>query len=147
MHSREVNLAAGTPVTLVLDEAVTARAVKVGRVIRAHSLGAVRVGQCTVIPDHAPGSFVVAKSQHGQFLGQPDKLVLRAQDVRSAAGTLILLDGEFAVAGEDRTVESLASYSVIGCLFFLVPGERVIMGAGSGWTGIVRHDFTLAACP
>jgi hypothetical protein len=58
-----------------------------------------------------------------------------------------LVGWEFAVAGEDRTVESLASYSVIGCLFFLVPGERVSMGAGSGWTGIVRHDFTLAACP
>jgi hypothetical protein len=62
-------------------------------------------------------------------------------------GTTISLEGEFAITGADRTLETIAGTQILGCLFFLIPTERVVMGAGTGWTATVRFDRTFSFTP
>ncbi|MEY4004244.1 MAG: hypothetical protein RLZZ221_340, partial [Verrucomicrobiota bacterium] len=96
-----------------------------------------------IIPDGAPATFEVTRSTTGMFLGQPDRLSLRADHTVAINGERVLLRGDFILDGQDRMVESLASYQVICCFFFLVPGDRVVLAAGTGWTATVAKDFSL----
>lgn len=132
---------AGTAVTLILDQDITARNAKFGQEILAHVAGGIRIAGTNVIPDHAPAGFLVTKSQTGLFVGQPDKLAIEAKFATAIDGTRVALSGEFALAGEDRMVESLASAQIVGCLFFLVPGDKVMMGKGTGWTATLSQSF------
>jgi hypothetical protein len=136
-------LPAGTAVTLILDQDITARNAKLGQEVRAYVAGEIRVAGKVVIPQRAPAAFMVTRSQNGLFVGQPDKLAIEAKYATAIDGSRITLTGEFALAGEDRMVESLASAQIVGCLFFLVPGDKVVMGKGTGWTATLSQTFAL----
>lgn len=141
------SIPAGTAVTLILDQDITARNAKPGQEVRAYVAGEIRVAGMVLIPQHSPAAFIVTKSQNGLFVGQPDKLAIEAKYATAVDGSRVALSGEFALAGEDRMVESLASAQIVGCLFFLVPGDKVVMGKGTGWTATLSQSFTLQPQP
>ena len=139
-------LRAGTPVTLILVDELKTRQAKPGQRVQCRVAQMVMVDSCVAIPEGAPAVVEITEARSAGVLGRPDKLVMDAISVTSATGDAFSLHGTFALEGEDRMVESLASSVVISCLFFLVPGDRVVLGKGTGWTAQIAYDNTLTKC-
>jgi len=139
-------LRADTPVTLVLVQELKTRQVKAGQHVQCRIAQQLMVDSCIAIPEGAPAIVEIIEARNAGLLGRPDKLVMNAISATSMTGQPIALRGTFALEGEDRMVESLASSAVISCLFFLVPGDRVVLGEGTGWTALVAYDTPLPKC-
>jgi hypothetical protein len=139
-------LRAGTPVTLLLMHELKTRQVKAGQQVQCRVAQAVMVDSCIAIPEGGPAVVEITEARNAGLLGRPDRLVMNAVSATSVTGQPISLHGTFALEGEDRMVESLASSQVICCLFFLVPGDRVVLGEGTGWTAQIAYDNRLPKC-
>jgi hypothetical protein len=139
-------LRAETPVTLILVHELKTRQAKVGQQVQCRAAEAVMVDSCVAIPEGAPAVVEITEARNAGLVGRPDRLVMNAITVTSTTGQPITLRGSFALEGEDRMVESLASSGVISCLFFLVPGDNVVLGEGTGWTALVAYDTPLPKC-
>ena len=139
-------LRAGTAVTLVLAQELRTRQVKTGMRVACRAAQTVMADSCVGIPAGSPAVAEVVEARNAGMLGRPDKLVLSAISVTAANGLQIPLRGTFSLEGEDKMIESLASSQVISCLFFLVPGDRVVLGEGTGWTAQVGWEFPFSGC-
>jgi hypothetical protein len=139
-------LRAGTPVTLILADDLKTRHVKLGQQISCRVAQAIMVDSCIAVPEGAPAVIEITEARNAGFIGRPDRLAMRAVSVTSATGQPVSLQGGFELEGEDRMVESLASSVVLSCLFFLVPGERVVLAKGTGWTAEIGYDTPITTC-
>ena len=139
-------LRADTPVTLILIQELKARQAKLGQQVQCRVAQRIMMDSCVAIPEGAPAVVEITEARSAGLLGRPDKLVMRAVSATSVTGQPIQLRGTFAIEGEDKTVESLASSQVVSCLFFLVKGDRVVLGEGTGWTAFIAYDVAIPKC-
>ena len=140
-------ISSGTPISVVLTHELKTRQVRPGSEILARVALPIRVDDCVAIPEGAPVKVRISEARRAGLLGQADRLGLQAISTVGSDGTPVMLRGIFVLEGENRMVESLASSQVLSCLFFLVPGDRVVLGEGTGWTTFVDTDQPLPPCP
>lgn len=141
-----VRVQSGTPIYLRLSEELRTRSVRPGVTVNATVSVPLTIDGCVVIPKGAPAEILVSESRAASVGGQPDRLALRAYRVRDRLGNWIPLDGEYAMSGEDRNLESLGAAATVSCLFLTMKGDPVVLGAGTGWVAFISAQQSYSAC-
>ena len=98
-----------------------------------------------MIRERAPAFLKVVEQEKAGLGGRPEKLVVRALRTSSVAGQEIALEGTYSVEGADREAEAWGGMALM-CCAILIPGERAVMAAGTGWTALVERPVKVPRC-
>jgi hypothetical protein len=134
----------GTPVQIALDKEIDADDVKVGEVVPAHVVTAVKHNGVVIFPAGSPVKGVVTRRKNNSIAGIAGAIELGNFKLIASDGGLVPLTGNMQRKGDNRTAGSL-----IGAYFVLLPifikGQDGKIEAGAESTMYTVQEWEYAA--
>ena len=145
--SNGVRLVAGTPVSLILDEAVSSNGRSRGDHFAIRLAAPILVDGQVVAPAGALGQGEVVYAEPGGAGGAPGKLVLAARYIDVGPTRLRLKAFNLSAGGEANFREMQTAAGIIGPAVMLINGRNVLYPSGMRARAKVAEDTIFPAIP
>jgi hypothetical protein len=143
--SREgvLSISESLPIVLRLDSAAIGSRLRVGDQLPATVVLDVRLDGHVVVAKDTPGILRVSYIRKRDVVGSPCRVRIRAESTRGVDDSVLRLDGQWELSGEDLSVEAIGTAWAFCCLGWFIPGGEVTLARSTAWTGFVTRGQTV----
>jgi len=139
----EVRLAAGTPVSVMLDQDLSTRTSKTGDTFPVTVIQDVVASGIVVIPKgtHGEGEVIFAAGTGG--FGRAGLLMIALRTLDLGNGRSLVVDGKFRQEGSDNSGATYATWIAVGVFSGFIKGKTGTIAKGRQLDGRTGEDFAI----